>query len=141
MIVITVAMVNTIATVTVNGGAGSGDDPRSGRLNTQYTNVATSKPITTWLSRSRMNQRITRGDSCELASCRLTMVSEKITPAVVMVAPAIVDSMVVATPLSILSRKRGAGPMLRSAMRVAIASSMPPSTISSGSANRLSRNR
>jgi hypothetical protein len=41
-----------------------------------------------WLTRSRMNKRITRGEDWLLASCRFTTVREETTPAVVIVAPA-----------------------------------------------------
>lgn len=54
--------------------------------------MATRSPITSWAWRSRTKVRITRGENCWLASCRLTTVSENTTPAVVIIAPAITAS-------------------------------------------------
>ncbi|HST99467.1 MAG TPA: hypothetical protein VLJ85_17605 [Geodermatophilus sp.] len=98
--------------------------------------------MTTWLGRSRMNDRITRGENWLLASCRLTAVRERTTPAVVMVAPATVLSSQVAVLLAIV-RVSGtpSSPATRSTAPVASASARPPRTMSAGSANRLSRNR
>jgi hypothetical protein len=144
MIMITVTMVNTRATVTDTGGAGAVPWPlRRGNVSTQYTNVATSRPITVWLVRSRMNERITRGDSCELASCKLTIVSEKMTPAVVMVAPAMVVKIQMATSASI-AIVSGIGlpaPLAPSTAPAAMAKMIPPMTMTTGSKNKLSRNR
>jgi hypothetical protein len=89
-----------------------------------------------------MNERITRGENWLLASCRLTTVRENTTPAVVIVAPATVLSSQVAVLLCIVSVPgRPRSPTARSTAPAASASTMPPTTISAGSANRLSRNR
>src|SRR5919199_4267548 len=102
-----------------------------------------SNPMTTWLSRSRMNERITRGENWPLASCRLTTVSENTTPAVVIVAPATVLSSQVAA-LLLTSRVSGTGrsaPSASSTVAVASARPAPRSTMIAGRKNRLSRNR
>jgi hypothetical protein len=62
--------------------------------------------MTPWLSRSRMNERITRGENWSLANCRLTTVSEKTIPTVVIIAPATVDNSHVAA-LLLIARVNG----------------------------------
>ncbi|GAB3347593.1 hypothetical protein GCM10027300_08890 [Modestobacter lapidis] len=99
--------------------------------------------MTTWLSRSRTNVRITRGEKWLLASWRLTTVSEKATPAVVMVAPATVLSSQVAVLLLIPSVRGTArsAPVIRSSAPAVSARAIPPTTMSAGSRKRLSRKR
>src|SRR3712207_8520129 len=72
--------------------------------------------MTTWLSRSRTKERITRGENWLLASCRLTTVSENTTPAVVIMAPATVLSSQVAVLLLMCSvpGRATSAPMARS---------------------------
>ena len=53
-------------------------------------------PITTWLIASRMKLRRSRGPNCEEASVRAIKVSEKTTPAMVIIEPATVLRMAVA---------------------------------------------
>ncbi len=104
--------------------------------------MAIKAPMTTWLSRSRMNERITRGENWLLASCRLTTVRENTTPAVVIVAPATVLSNHVAVLLCIVTVSgRGLPPAAWSTAPATSARTMLPTTMSAGSANRLSRNR
>jgi hypothetical protein len=88
--------------------------------------------MTIWLSRSRMNERITRGENWLLASCRLTTVRETTTPAVVIVAPATVLSSHVAALLVISSVNRTAppGPAARSTRAQTSARAIPASTTS-----------
>jgi len=56
--------------------------------------VATKLPSTNWVPRSRMKLRSRRGPNCEVASCRVTTVSEKVRPVTVIIEPAIVARMV-----------------------------------------------
>ena len=51
-------------------------------------------PMTTWLVVSRMKLRSRRGPNCEEASVSATRVSEKTTPAMVIMDPAMVPRMV-----------------------------------------------
>jgi hypothetical protein len=99
--------------------------------------------MTTWLSRSRTKDRMTRGENWLLASWRLTTVNEKTTPAVVIIAPATVLSSQVAV-LLLMARVPGTArsvPMARSTAWPSSARRTPPTTISAGSRNRLSRKR
>lgn len=125
-------------------GAGADDSASMcRRASTLKTNVPTRSPTTTWLSRSRMNERITRGENWLLASCRLTTVSENTTPAVVIVAPATVLSSHVAA-LLFMSTVAGmclSVPMRPSMAAVTSTATRPPTTTSAGSRNRLSRKR
>ena len=50
-------------------------------------------PSTTWLPRSRMKLRKSRGPNCEEASCRVSMVIEKVRPATVIIELAMADRM------------------------------------------------
>ena len=50
-------------------------------------------PSTSWLPRSRMKLRNSRGPNCEEASCRVSMVMEKVSPATVIIELAIADRM------------------------------------------------
>ena len=96
--------------------------------------------MTRWLNRSRMNDRITRGENWSLASCRLTTVREKTTPTVVIIAPATVDNNHVAA-LLLMDRVSGISaswPSLSSMMVALTANAMPASMISAGWRKRLS---
>jgi len=140
----TVPTARTTAVVSGIRGAGSVGFPLMCRnVSTQNTKVATSIPMTVWLTRSLMNERITRGENWLLASWRLTTVNEKTTPAVVIVAPATVLSSHVA-PLLFICTPKPAGPSssrARSRYAVASASATPATTSTVGNANKLSRKR
>ena len=58
---------------------------------TEYANAASSVPNATRVMPDRTNVLITRGDSCELASCRETRVRVNTTPRKVSVAPAMLS--------------------------------------------------
>lgn len=90
-----------------------------------------------------MKERITRGENWSLASCRLTTVSEKTTPTVVIIAPATVASSQVAALLLIASVNGTCAscPTASSTAVAPIASAMPPTITSAGSRKRLSSKR
>ena len=56
------------------------------------TNVATNSPNTDWLKRSRRNVRVTRGESCALASCSTSIVTEKTSAVKLIIAVDIADN-------------------------------------------------
>ena len=60
------------------------------RTSRQYKKVAMNVPRTNWVAVSRMKLRRSRGPNCEDASERATKVSEKTTPAMVIIDPAMV---------------------------------------------------
>ena len=88
------ASARAIASTIVTVGACSADVSRPLSASTQNANVVSSRPMSTCPTRSRQNVRKTRGENCPLASCSDTTSRENTTPAVVIVAPAIVDSSV-----------------------------------------------
>ena len=90
------ANVNSSASTIVNAGASSADVSMWVSANTQNANAASNSPMRTWPNRSRQNVRRTRGENCPLASCSVTTSKENTTPAVVIVAPAMVASRVIA---------------------------------------------
>src|SRR5262249_1960701 len=94
----TEASASSTANITVSAGARSARGSSRASASTQNTNVATSSPTSTSPNRSRQNPRSTRGENCPLASCSEMTSSENTTPAVVMVAPAMVPSKVLAVP-------------------------------------------
>ena len=94
----TEASASSNANITVSAGARSACGSSRASASTQNTNVDTSSPTRTWPNRSRQNPRSTRGENCPLASCNETTSSENTTPAVVMVAPAMMPSRVLAVP-------------------------------------------
>ena len=89
-----------------------------------------------------MKERITRGENWLLASCRLTTVREKTTPAVVIVAPDTTLSSQVAALVDMLhdAGRTVPGGIARSTAQATSATTAPPSTMRVGSRNRLSRN-
>ena len=100
--------------------------------------------MTTWLSRSRTKVRSTRGENWPLASCRLTTVREKTTPAVVIMAPATPERNHTAAS-GVIRRAAGSGQASARSHRfrspTTSASPSPASTMSVGKKNRLSRKR
>ena len=69
---------------------------------TAKAKVARKKPNATLVTPDRTNVRITRGESCELASCRPTRVIAKTTPTNVSIDEAITPSMVSAVEVRIV---------------------------------------
>ena len=107
---------------------------------TANAKVARKKPNATLVTPDRTNVRITRGESCELASCRPTRVIAKTTPTKVSIDEAITPSMVSAVEVLIVRpRPQSAGSPTTWGCATTTATSTPPTTSSRGMNQKPSR--
>ena len=89
-------MANSRPRFTDRNGTDAGCDSPSTltlrRTSRQNTNVPMKVPSTSWLPRSAVKLRSTRGPKCDEVCASAVTVIENTTPATVMVEPAITDS-------------------------------------------------
>ena len=89
---------STSATATTTPNWGTWSVRTLARMSRAKTKVATNIPSTAWLKRSRRNVRVTRGESCELASCSTSMVTVKTSAVKLIIAPEIAERTVGRSP-------------------------------------------
>ena len=127
-------------TVTVRAAAEGSTTSSKASPMTAKAKVARKKPNASLVTPDRTNVRMTRGESCELASCRPTRVIAKTTPTNVSIDEDITPSMVSAVEVrTVLPRPQSGGSPTTSGCATTTAVRTPPRTSSRGMNQNRSR--